>query len=295
MSPFMFLFIALTLIILWGTAFTMISVGVAYISPMWLVVLRCLIAAGLVIAYVYMSGEKLPGLSDRGWLWYGALGFTGIVFPFFLTATGQLKVDSGISAILVGAMPIMTIILAHFFANEPLNWRKTLGFLIGFFGIVLLFLPDDLNFGLVKHWPYQLLLIAAAFCYAGTTVAVKRAPQTSSKVSAAMMLIAAALFALIGGLIEGIPAWPIATQAWAMAAGLGIGSTAIGTILYLYFIERCGPSAVAKVNYFPPVAAVITGVWILKEPFTLRIAAAFIIILAGVIIAGKERPVQEKI
>jgi drug/metabolite transporter (DMT)-like permease len=71
-------------------------------------------------------------------------------------------------------------------------------------------------------------------------------------------------------------------------AGLGVGSTAVATIVYLYVIEKTGPSVIAKVNYFVPVASVALGVFFLSEPFTLRMVLAFAIILVGIIIS-KER------
>jgi len=76
----------------------------------------------------------------------------GSVIPFFLLSTGQIKIDSGITSIIVGIMPLMTIVLAHFFTDERLNVQKTVGFFIGFLGIVILFLPDDFGFELVSDW-----------------------------------------------------------------------------------------------------------------------------------------------
>ena len=276
---------ALTLIFVWGTAFNLIAVGIRYVSPVWLVVIRCFIGSILVFLYMYVQGKRLPEIADQRWVWYSVLGFIGITLPFILISTAQMKIDSGISAILVAAMPIITIILAHFFAEEPLSWQKFVGFLIGFIGIVLLFLPDDFSFNLVDHWEYQLLILLAALCYAMTTVMAKRAPQTDSVVGAAMMLIAAAVFSGIAGAFEGLPQWPIALPGWLALIGLAVGSTAIGTILYLFVIERNGPSTLAKINYFPPVAAVCGGVFFLNEPFTWQIGAAFLVILFGVVIA----------
>jgi len=118
---------------------------------MAVVAYRLLIGAVILIAYVKLKGETFPKLTDSRWLWYFGLGLTGMVIPFFLISTGQLKVDSGLSAIIVGAMPLITIVLAHFFTDERLTPIKTLGFFIGFLGIVVLFLPDNLSLDLVDE------------------------------------------------------------------------------------------------------------------------------------------------
>lgn len=287
MSRTMLYLLALILVLIWGTAYTMVSVGVRYISPIWLVAYRSILGALLVTAYAYWRGHRFPPFKDGRWLWYFGLGLSGVVLPFFLLSVAQQTVDSGIAAIIVGAMPLITIILAHFYAHEPLTWQKTFGFLLGFIGIIVLFLPDNFNLSLVSDWFAQLLVIGAAFFYAVTTVAAKRAPDTSASLGAAMMLVSAAAASTIGALFTGIPNQVPESMGVLMAIGLGVGSTALGTILYLYIIQETGPTMLARINYFPPIASVIAGVWLLNEVFTWRIALAMIIILAGVIISRR--------
>jgi len=284
-APSTFITLSLVLILIWGSAYTMVGVGVDYITPIWLVTYRLLLGAILVTAYVYFKGYKLPKLSNVRWRWYFILGMIGSVVPFFLLSTGQLKVDSGITAIIVGVMPLMTIVLAHFFANEPLNIQKLLGFIIGFLGIVVLFLPDNMSLALISDWTSQLLIVLGAFCYAVTTIVAKRAPETPSSVAAAMMLICATPVAIAAGVAEGIPTQaPPMIGIW-MAIGLGVGSTAIATILYLYIIQETGPSAIAKINYFTPLASVVFGIWLLGEEFSWRMVISFITIVVGVMVA----------
>jgi len=280
-----FLTLAIVLIFIWGSAYTMVGVGVDYITPIWLVAYRLILGAILVTAYVYVIGLKLPKLSDIRWRWYFILGMTGSVIPFFLLSTGQLKIDSGITSIIVGVMPLMTIVLAHFFANEPLNAQKLAGFIIGFLGIIVLFLPDNMNLTLISDWKSQLLIVIAAFCYALTTIIAKRAPETPSSVAASMMLICALPVAIIAGIVEGVPTEIPAMMGILMAIGLGVGSTAIATILYLYVIQETGPSTIAKINYFVPLASVIFGVGLLGEAFSWRMVISFITIVLGVMIS----------
>lgn len=292
LAPARLIIISIFLIIVWGTAFNMISVAVQYIAPIWLVAFRCMLACVLITAYVLHKGYRFPPLRDVRWRWYFFLAMSGIVVPFFLTAKGQQSVDSGVSAILVGAMPLITIILAHFYAHEPLSWRKILGFAIGFGGIILLFMPQNLSLELIANWRAQSLLLLAAFCYAVTTVVAKRAPETASSLGAAMMIFCAAIASLTWALSTGLPENTIPLTGWIMVVGLATGSTAVGTILYLYVIDVAGPTVLARINYFPPVAAVAFGTFFLKEDFTVKMAAAFAVIVLGVIISrsGKRAP-----
>ena len=281
----MLIAVSFVLVLIWGAAYTMIGVGVKHMSPIWLVAYRLVIGAGLVTGFAFARGQRFPKLSDPRWRWYLMLGITGSVLPFFLISTGQVKVDSGISSIIVGAMPIMTILLAHFFANEPLTPMKMLGFFVGFLGIVILFLPDDFSLALIGDWKSQLLIVGGAVCYAFTTVFAKRAPKTPSAIGASMMLIWAAVIGVIAALVSGIPEQSPAPIGHLMAWGLGIGSTGIATVLYLWVIEKTGPTMLAKINYFTPVVSVIFGIGLLNEAFTWRIVISFIIIVLGILIA----------
>jgi drug/metabolite transporter (DMT)-like permease len=266
----------------------MVGVGVDYMSPINLVAYRLVIGAVLVTGYAYSIGQRFPKLSDQRWRWYFMLGITGSVLPFFLLSTGQVTVDSGIASIIVGAMPIMTIILAHFFASERLTPMKMLGFFIGFLGIVILFLPDDLSLSIIGDWKAQMLCIGGAMCYAFTTVFAKRVPPTPSAIGGAMMLICAAIIGVIAAFITGLPSESPAMMGHLMALGLGVGSTGIATVLYLWVIEKSGPTMIAKINYFTPVASVILGVWLLNEPVTWRVVLSFAIIILGILIARKK-------
>lgn len=281
----MLFFMAFLMVIVWGSAFTLVSIGVKYISPLWLVTYRLIIGAILIIIYVKFKGLNLPSIKDKRWIWYFAMGLIGMVIPFFLLSTGQVIIDSGLTAIMVGTMPLMTVILAHFFTNEKLSITKIIGFIFGFIGIVILFLPSDFSIELTENWSSQLIIIIAAFCYAVTTIIAKRAPDTPATVGACMMLICAATACLFVALLTGFPSSIPPLLGILTAFGLGVGSTAFASILLLYIIDQTGPSTIAKINYFVPLASVIFGVIILDEILSMRIFIAFVIILIGMFIS----------
>jgi len=288
-KPVVLYTIAATLILTWGLAYPMVSVAVRDISPIWLVASRTSIAAVLLVLYTKLRGQNFPPLMDKRWLWFGLMGMTGIVIPFFLFAQAQITVDSGICAIIGSAMPIFTIILAHFFANEALSWRKFIGFLIGFAGIIVLFLPNNMSLELVSDWKAQLLAVFAALLYAITTILAKRAPDTSPSVAAAMMVLCAAIVSSVVAIASGVPSELPSTIAITMIVGLGVGSTAYANILYLYVVRKTGPSTLARINYFPAIVSVAAGVWFLKEDFTWKIVIAFAVIVIGMLISRSDK------
>jgi len=277
--------VSLLLIVIWGSAFTLVGYAVDYISPLWLVIYRLIVGTICMTTWTYIKGAPLPPLSDKRWRYYGGLGITGSVLPFYLISVGQLEVDSGLTAIIVGASPLITIILAHFLTDERLTLIKLVGFIIGFIGIILLFLPDDFSFNLVAAWKSQLIILLAGASYASTTVLAKRAPKTSASIASTIMLLVGCFISLCFGLATGIPETLPKPSALFAAIALGIGSTGIATLLFIWLIDQTGPTYVANVNYFVPAASVIFGVLFMDEIFTWKIALALGIILGGVMIS----------
>ena len=273
---------ALFLIVIWGSAFNLIEVAIAHVSVSWVVAGRLILGAAFLSGIVFMSGRRLPALTDVRWIWYLGLGLTGMALPFLLTAEGQKEIDSGVSAILVAVMPLMTIVLAHLAKTEQLTMRKLAGFAIGLMGIFILFLPEDFALKFVEEWKSQVRVLVAAFFYAVTTVMAKKAPDTDPMVGAVLMTICGAVLSTIYALLSD----PVPTgtdfSGWLAVIGLALGSSGLATIVFLTVIDRNGPTELAKINYFPPFVAVLLGVFWLGEPFTWRIGLAFAIILFGV-------------
>lgn len=285
LTGFKLISVALFLILIWGSAFTLVGAAVRTLSPDWLVSYRMMVGAIVVFLYSRILGHRLPPLKDQRWVWYFFLAITGASLPFVLLAHGQKTVDSGLTAIIAGTMPLITIILAHFFTAEKLTHWKLIGFLIGFAGIVILFLPEDLSFALVEDWRSQSLILLAAFFYAATTIIASRAPATPSPIAAAMMLsLGAAMSTIWAASISGPPPIPDMT-ALLCAVGLGLGSTGAATVIYLWLVDVAGPSVVARINYFLPICSVFLGVTLLDEVLDWRIFVSFFVILVGVIIS----------
>lgn len=296
-TTFPIILMVIASVFFWGTEYTLVGYAVKTIPPAWLVAIRMVIATLIITIYVRMSGNRLPSFKNKAWLWYGTMGMIGMTLPFYLIARGELHIDSGLAAILVGVTPLFTIILAHFFvASERLNTVKSLGFMIGFMGTALLFLPKAFAWSAIENWEAQLLLLLAALGYSVTTILGKRAPEVPASVGANMMLIGAALSAVIGTALTGAPDFlsnglpPIRPLLATLA--LAVGATAFANIIYLRLIQLSGPGLIAKINYMVPIFSVFSGMLFLDEPFSTRSMIALSIIIAGLIIVSYDERLQ---
>lgn len=269
------------LVIFWGTSFMFISLSVESMHPLTIVFYRVLIGALILTLVVYVKGLKLP-FTIRAWLAYLAMGIIGNVLPFFLISWGQLSVNSGIAGMIMATMPLMTMILAHYLVDgEDLNRYKIMGFIFGIGGIAVLLGPVFEGGGQAVFGGISIFI--AASCYAVNSILVRRLPKFNPFISASGVLIAATLVVF--------PFWlfvvptsdaKVTTLALGSTIWLGIGPTAIATLLLFAVIDRAGPTFLSTINYMIPVVAFFTGAYVLSEPVEWSSIFALVIILSGI-------------
>ncbi len=277
-----------TLVFMWGTSFLFTAIAVADFSAIQVSSLRIGLGAIILTVAVLLKGKRLPW-DLKSWTAFFILGLLGNALPFFLISWGQLSISSGTTGVLMTFMPIMTILLAHFFIeNERLNRYKLIGCVISFAGVALLLGPQFEGSGSLIA---QLAVFTAATCYALQTIAIRLLPKFDPLVAGAGMLISASILSLPLAInsgfanIDQVSYLSLSAIIW-----LGIVPTGIASILFFLLVARTGPSFISNVNYVIPVVAFFTGILLLDEPLTSSNFIAVAIILAGV--ATTRKPVK---
>jgi len=269
------------LVFLWGTSFMFVSVSVETVDPLSIVFFRVFLGALVLTVIVYAMGLRLP-LSLKAWLVFLVFGIVGNLLPFFLITWGQQSVNSGVAGMIMAIMPLMTMLLAHYFVEgEDLNRYKIIGFSLGITGITILLGPVFEGGGRAALSGFAIFI--AATSYAVNTILVRRLPNYNPIVAGAGMLIAATITLL--------PIWllfapgysdSISTKSIVSVIWLGIGPTGIASIILFTVIKRAGPTFLSTINYMIPVVAFFTGAIILSEPVEWHSILALITILSGI-------------
>ena len=273
------------LVAMWGSAFMMNDIAVRGFSPAALVAIRLVIAAALLGGMVLASGRRFPA-SRRFWLFGLAISLAGNCVPFWLISFGLQRIDSSLSGIMMGVMPLTTMVLAHFFvAGERLNLVKAAGFLLGFVGLVVLIGPSALLQlrGEGGDLWYQLATLAGAVCYAVNTIIARHRPPADPLVAAAgVMLVGSLVMLPIGG--PAAPAELAVVRAAPLMAMLALAviGTGIATVVFLKLVTVAGPSFTSFINYLIPVWALMMGVVFLGERPGLGALLALALILSGI-------------
>jgi len=68
---------------------------------------------------------------------------------------------------------------------------------------------------------------------------------------------------------------------------LGVVCTALAFLLFFALIAEVGPARATVITYVNPAVALLLGVLILGEPFTLGAGAGFLLIVLGSYLATK--------
>ena len=281
----------LSLVAMWGSSFMFMKIGVATVAPATLVASRVLLAAIILYAVMRARGLALPAWRKQ-WIAYVALGILGNCLPFFLISWSQQYIDSALAGILISVMPLATLVLAHFLvAGEHMTRQRTLGFAIGFGGIVVLMGPAALQ-GIGSQALAEAAVLAGALCYAVNSVLARLTIKADFLVaSTAVSIMASVVMVPIALLID--EPWTIVPSRNSLAAivWLGIGPTALATILYFKLIASAGPTFMAMVNYLSPIVALLAGVLLLGERPGPSAISGLSLILLG--IALSRRPSRQ--
>lgn len=278
------------LVAMWGTAFMFVKLGVASVAPATLVAGRLALGAGLLYAVMHARGLKLPPLGRR-WLSIATLALVGNCVPFYLISWGQQFIDSALAGILMAIMPLATLVLAHFFvAGERLTFNRAAGFGVGLAGIIVLMGPAALTGlgGSLARMTAQAAVLAGALCYAANSIVARRAVAADFLVaSTAVLIVASALMVPVALFVD--RPWALAPGAGSIAAivWLGIGPTALATILYFRLIAVAGPTFMAIVNYLSPVVALLAGVLLMDEAPGPTAVAGLALILLGIALSRR--------
>jgi drug/metabolite transporter (DMT)-like permease len=281
-----------TLVALWGSNFMFIKLGVSAVPPATLVATRLVIGAIILVTVVRALGYTFPPIG-RAWRPYVVLGVVGNCMPFWFITWGQKFIDSALAGILMAIMPLTTLLLAHFFvAGEGMTRYRSAGFLLGFMGIVVLMGPAALAGlgGSPIEILAQLSVLAGALCYAVNGVIIRIALKGEVMVASAAIIAVAALVSVPIALVVDQP-WRLAPDATAIGilTWIGIGPTAIATLVHLKLIASAGPTFMSLINYCIPVVALFIGITLMGEEPGANAYTGLALILAGIALSQLRR------
>ena len=122
--------------------------------------------------------------------------------------------------------------------------------------------------------------------YGGYIVGVRksRAVGIDSTVLTCYVMGLGALYFIAGGLVTGGIRIETDGTAWLCILGVALPATAVSNMTLVQAIKRIGPTLTSVFGALEPLTAVVIGVAVFGEPFTVQGAAGILLIVAAVTI-----------
>ena len=280
------LFLLILLAIIWGSSFFNIKIATYSYDPITLALVRVIFASIPLLILCKISGVKIEAFS-KNWNWYALIGLCNIAIPFVLIAAGTAKINSYLAAILMSTTPLSGSILAHFFTkDEKLSYMKSLGVLIGFSGIVLLFF-DKVIIN-TENYIYALITILGSTFYCiGGLLTLKLKDKKNENVTTSTTLWSV-IFLLPLSLILEAPWNSSPTLASTLSLlYLGVIATGFAWLIRFRILTVNGLVFQTQVAYLIPIFGIIFGYFLMDETITWKVIVSLVVILIGIYIFKK--------
>ncbi|HGA0509860.1 TPA: DMT family transporter [Bacillus pacificus] len=268
-------------ILIWGSAFPAIRMGLESYTPEHLTLLRLLIASFILLLFSFIYKLRLPDLKDIPAIFiFGALGFT---FYHIALNYGEKTVNAGSASLIVSVTPIVTAIFASVFMNEKMKLNGWIGGVISFIGIAFISFSQGDAIQLNSGGLFILLAaISESLFFVFQSLYLKKygfLPFTIYTIlsSTVCMLI------FLPGMYQEILAAPLEVNLSVIY--LGVFPTVLPYIALAYIISRAGASEATSSLYLTPITACfIAWIWLGEVPTLVSIIGGGITIL-GIVIA----------
>ena len=278
-----------TSVVVWGTTFAAIRIGLQGVPPFTAASLRFLIAGSalLLLALVRRVPLGRSRTERRLWLANGLLSFS---VSYGLTYWAEQWVPSSLAAVIFASLPLFVALLAHLLLpGERLSRRSLVGILIGFAGIGVIFSEDLGRVGGPGTAKAAALMLLAPVMAALATVSVKRWGKGISSLSltSVPMLLGAGVLGVAAGLVEGDRSVTWTPPATAALLYLSLVGSGVVFLLFYWLLQRLPATHVALIAYATPVVAVVVGIVFLGEEGTLRTLLGSTVVVLGVVAASR--------
>jgi drug/metabolite transporter (DMT)-like permease len=279
----------LTMSVIWGIPYLLIKVAVDEVSPVMLVFARCVVGAALLLPWTIAKGLLRPALRHwRALLLFTVLEMAG---PWLLIAYAEESLSSSLTGLLVAGVPFVAALAGLLLGEEErLTPIRVLGMAIGVVGIGVLLGLDLEGAQLLPILAIGLVLIGYA---TGPLVVTRALPDVSGVAASSIALFVTAVVYAPFAAPQLDEAASAPATAWLALAALGVVCTALALALFFSLIREVGPQRALVITFVNPAVAVLLGVLLLDEPFTLGIALGLPLVLLGCVLATRRSVAPE--
>jgi drug/metabolite transporter (DMT)-like permease len=282
--------------LVWGSTYLAIRVGVRTIPPFTLAALRYLAAGAIMLPIGWRSGSREERVRDRpGRKQWAAMLLLGAMLPAAgngVVSWAELKLPSGIAALLVGTVPLWMVLADGLFSRQMPGLMKWLALGVGLFGVAVL---SGTGSGVVPVAATIAALLASVSWGVGSALQSRLPVPSRPLLMSGMELFCGGLVLTVIALVRGELTFALdhvsAESWWALAYLIGPG-TLLAMTCYVFTLGRLPTTTVSSYAFVNPVVAVVLGVLLLNERLTaLQVGGGALVVLAvaGLLVKPRRR------
>lgn len=223
--------------------------------------------------------------------------FLGVTFAIasLTLFTSFYYMDAGIACTIFFVYPVMVAIIMSVFFKERITVLASLCILLAMVGVGLLYHGGD---GMLLSTKGVLLVMLSALAYAIYIITINKSGLHLPPVTLTFFVM---LFGVVTITLHSFTRTEYHLQLlttlwqWQWVVMLAIVPTVISLVLIVVAIKNIGSVPTSIMGALEPITAVLIGVTIFEETFTLRIAFGMLLILVAVSLIIIEKPLINRL
>ena len=281
-----------TLSIVWGSTWMAIRVLVMAVPPMHSASLRFLLASVILLPFIQF--KKIPWPTGRGLRATLLLSLTMIAIPSALTFWSEQRLSSGLTALIFGAMPLMTAILTPWMAGRSVPRAAWQAMIVGLGGMGLV-LSGAISTSLWQAVG-AVAVLAAVLLYAGSSVYAKESlAGVHPFVSTAIQFFFGGIWLSVASMVfeRGRPSgWN--AQSIIAVIFLSIFASALSFTLYYWLLKQIEAYQLTSLQLIVPIIAVAEGAFFMREAVPWTMIAGAAVVLGSIVFVMRAGNADEK-
>lgn len=273
---------ALLVMALWGLNFVVSKWALQEFPPLFLMFLRFVLVAALIVPFFRIPRDKILPIA--------ALSVTLGSIHFPLMFNGLSGIDAATASLAVQAQVPFSSLLAALVFKDKLGWRRAVGMLAAFAGVLVIAGEPRLGNAL----PSLFLLLAASLAFAVASIQMKLIGAVNGfAVNGWMALMATPQLLVLSLLFEHGQMDALANSSWVGWASIlymAVGVTIVAYGLWYPLLSRYDVNQTMPYLLTVPVFGVAAGVMLMGDPVTLNLAIGGALTIGGVAVIVKRRP-----
>jgi O-acetylserine/cysteine efflux transporter len=263
--------------LIWGLNLIASKIGVGEFPPIFFTALRFGSLGLFLVPMLRIHRGQMTNL-------FAAVMLTGPA-AFALLFAGIFLTEDAATVAVASQMGVpFSTLMSIWFLGETIRWRRTLGIVLAFGGIVIISFDPRV----LAYWEGLALVVASSFVSALGLIFLKRLKGIRAlELQAWVAFVGGSILLMLSLLLEGGQMSAVRNATWEGWAALfftTVMSSLIAHTAWYYLVGRYPVTSLSPITLLSPLFGIFFGVTLLDDQLTVRMLAGGTVTLIGVLI-----------